>query len=561
MSVTKQVIVGDSASAQKAYADLARQVVKLEEQIGKQGTTTDRVQGRSKGMLEGINGLLRQQLTNIAATATAVLSLGQAWSMAKAAAEDYMNTSDRIRQAKVDIAQAQTTLALNTLNKEDFQRAQADISAIAKQTNFSNIAALTEAYSTAANAAPGATPEERRKNAYDAVLQGASLTKHRPDLLDSFVGGSLDVASSAGVSPQEANSLNLTAGKFARISNPERQQRAISQTVASMTASSDVSTPEKRKKAAESAAEFWAALNRASKDDRGEMSRTASGTFGSYSDEAFTRGIETNVPGLPFPIRIKPKEDPGDPVGRLEALQKDANFGKAFVEKYKFANEGGYDSRMRQAILDPEHSEFAQMLKEAKGAVGYDAEIYGSAKEVIDAGSKQLETAGRDQATETRNAIAKLEGLDQRSLAAEARKIRDKALETTAGYGFTGGYIPEAIFGGLTNWGEDRFGFESGAAAFATQQLERKVSGIKRGALVQEGKYGSPFLGTNKDVYRELTTEEKEATRTLTEAINALKPILEQQRELQERQLQETSGKRPSSAPAARAEAGRHRER
>lgn len=564
MTEVKQTIIGDSVSAQKAYADLARQVAKLEVANQQMTAKADQGTNRSSQGTKMLSGLLLRQMSIIGSTAGAVLSLGNAWQAAKTAAEEYMTTSDRIRQAKIDIARSETTLALNTLTPEQFKQASADVHQIAKETGFSNVAMLNEAMATAVNAAPD------RETAFRAVKMGASLTKHQPELLDSFVGGSLDVSNSAGATAEEAMGLNLTAGKFARISNPERQQRAISQSVSSVVASSRVETPEERKKAAESGAEFWAALNKASKDSLGERSRTATEQFAAHANEAFTQGISYTPRGRSRPITIKPTEDPGDIVGRLEYLQQDARFGKAFMEKYSF--ESGYKDRFQQAIRDPEHSEFAANLKQAKGAVGYDDTIYGSATATIEHGSKNLEAAGRDQAAETRDITTKLEGLDQRALAAEARKIRNKALETTEGYGFRGGFAVEKVLGGTSRNFDDLFGTDADSAARSVGVLEEKRRGIRRGAITREGDRGRAFgnpVGTPEApssadrirTFRPYTTEEQEADKTLRDAINALKPILEQQRDLAKRNLEETQARRPSAAGAARAEAGKGRER
>ena len=564
MTDVKQTITGDSASAQKAYADLARQVAKLEVANQQMAAKAEQTTKRGSDSQKMLSGLLMKQVGILASTAGAVLSLGNAWQIAQAAAVDYMNVSDRIRQSKIDIAKAETTLAINTLNREEFQQYRADALDIADKTSFSNLPIIIEAMATAVNAAPGATPQEQRQNAYQAVYQGASLTKHKPELLEMFVGGSLDVAASAGVSPHEATNLNLTAGKFARIANPERQQRAISQTIASVTASSDVSTPEKRRKAAESGAEGWAALNKASKDDRGEMSRTAWSQFGSYTGEAFTEGISFTPRGRSRPITIKPTEDPGDPVGRLEYLQKDRRFANAFLDKYSFPQEGGYDARFKQAILDPENSEFVQNLKGAKSEVGYTAGTYEGGVAVIDKGSKSLELAGQDEKSKTTTASAKLEGFDQRALAAQARKIRNDTLDLTAGWGVTGGFVAEkAIFGTTRNL-EDMFASDATAAQRAMRELEAKKLAVE-GSVIQRGQEsGNNPSATTDRQYRDYTSEEKEVIGHLAQAMADLKPILERQEALAAQQLAELKKpppNQPSAAGPARAEAGKGRER
>lgn len=551
MATTKQTIIGDSASAQKAYADLARQVAKLEEANQKLGTATDKITKEGVAGQNALSGALLRQIGTLASSAGAVMSLEQAWQVATAAAKEYLAVSDRINQTKIDFARGETILGLNTLNQKDFEQYRNDALKIADLTGFSNVGTLTEAMGTAVNAAPGRTPEEQRKNAYDAVLQGASLTKHRPELLDSFVGGALDVATSAGVSPAEANSLNLTAGRFARISNPERQQRAISQTVASMVASSNAKNDDEKKRVAESAAEFWAGANKAAKDSLGERSRTFSEQFGSHAQQAFTEGIDVMYPGRTRPMKIKPKNDPGDPVGRLEYLQSDPRFAKAFLSKYSF--ESGYKDQIAQAIRDPEHSEMAQAIRAARSPVGYDDKIYGSAKAVIESGSETLKLAGQDEASKTHDTVARIQGFDQRALASQAIKTRNTALETTSGWG-AGGWLLESVLGGMDRTMKDQFTPDSMRAEQASSELEFKLKNVR-------ARTHNPWSSTPDVPTRDYTTEEKNVIKVLEHAIRDLQPLLERQNELTRLNLEETKGKKPTAAGPTRAEAGKGRER
>jgi len=321
------------------------------------------------------------------------------------------------------LAGAQAAMAQNTLTRTEFGFGVGQVAQIQRATGFPDKTLLTQSMYTAISAA------DTKEQGAEAVRIAASLARHNPDLLDTLAGAGLDIATSAGVSPEEGIALSLSAGKTARVADPARAARNISQAVAGMTAAR--SPTGDRRTAALEAAQLMAAMNKVSKDPRGERSRTAAQQLADHLDEFFEQGDVRTVAGRQ--IRIRPPTDPGTVGGRFELLGRDAKLRKQFFDKYNF--EAGFENIITQMMTPG--SEQRRVLEETRRPgpfqVSYDPATVRTVEGLITGGTPELTQATARAAGEGAIDVAK-GSLTRAGATDTLRKWRNEAFAMGAPY-------------------------------------------------------------------------------------------------------------------------------
>ena len=563
MADVKQTITGDSASAQKAYADLARQVVKLEEANQRLVKTVD--QGMKQGMSSqgSMNKAVSDGITQVAALAAQWVGVSAMIAGAKRELEDYRRISKEAGGAQVTLGQAQARLAFNTLDEKTFKQAVKDVAAIKKETGFPSQAKLTDAMGNAISASGG-----NYDIAKQALTAAARVTRLTPEHLETVAGAGIDVALAGGVTPEEGISLVLKTGKEARVNDPKLVAKNTAQAVAKAALSSGRGA--NRRVAVEEAAEIQATLGLIDKDTEGDTSRTATWKLAQNLDDLFEGRMTKTIRGRT--VAIKPSSDPGTMGKRLEQLaREDPRIKKHFLENMTVES---YAPIVRDLIENPggEQGKIYQSLKEninykKEPLEWLDQTLKGSTGPLFSAEMERREEAGREDM---------LLGMGRDDLIEKARAVRDSALSDTRKFAdmpFGFNVLKDSLATGL----EDVLGKEREAPGATQGFLELRQQEI----LAPNSVFGNAGFGKRK--YEQLNEGEKSAYDRIQRDIGTMYDIDQRLKEMESGQRDSRTGeliekldqlvqsnaemnardkqRQPSAAGAARAEAGRGRER
>lgn len=545
MPETKQVITGDSASAQKAYADLARQVVKLEETNQKMTAKLD--QGLRKGSeSQGrMNQMINQGISQLASMAAGWVGVTAVIAGANKELEEHRKLMENAGGKQISMGKAQATLAFNTLDDKQFQQAVKDVDRIADKTGFPDRAILTEGMGNAISASGG-----KYDDAVKALEAAAKITRITPEQLGVMTGAGLDIARAAQVTPEEGIALSLKTGKEARVNDPKLNAKNTAQGV-SKAALSRAEGADART-AVEEAAETQAWLGLAGNDVEGDTSRTANWKLSQNLDDLFEGRMFRTFRGRKIPV--KPSFDPGTEGKRLEQLaQESPAIKKHFLENMTVES---YAPIVRDYLENPEGEQgktrkyMQENIDFGTGPIDWiDKTLKGATDPLFIADVERESQASVDK---------ELLNLTREGLIEKAMEVRDNALANTR-------HLADMPFG--LNWTKDTLATKMEDIIGPELQKPGSTWGFldsRQQEILSPKSLLGNMAGLGKRDYSELQGSEKtqydklEADKRLMERIaDRLESLDGSNREMNERDKQN----RPSAAPAARAEVGAHGER
>lgn len=548
MPATKQIITGDSASAQKAYADLARQVVRLEEANQKMAATLDATLGKSSSAQGKMNDLVNQGVDRAASLAVQWAGVAAGIRLASQELETYHRLNKEAADTNVNVGDAQAKLFKNlasstTAEKVAFSRR---IEKMQRDSGFQSLPAMLIAAGEGASASAGNIPATE-----DALRASLGLTRDEPQDLQALVGAALDINKASGVGDAKKNlGFMMQVGTESRVNGLRNTALSVAPAVA--TAAKTVTSDQRQ--ASIDAGALFAALSNEGVDPTGDTTRNAVQVISGELRTFFQEGVKVNLPGR-RPMLVKPRSDPNTIAGRLQVLQNDPRLRKAFMDNANFGRERfripfeqlvnkgqtatAFDQARRNLSFD--EATYNQMAAELEGAT---PEIALSVGQKKGAGASQAFEVG--QKLESRRSIARDNALKTLEKTTGYSNSRMPWLVRTAGprWGFNlmellGASDPESTAIGALRTRQQEI--VRGNESWLTQSLP--IPGFAKTAL-------SPFTRGRDKRLDELSPDARRAYESVEEQIGILREIRDS--------LQE---KRPSSAPAARAEAGRHRER
>lgn len=556
MPETKQIITGDSQGAQKAYADLARQVVKLEEANQRLASKID--QGMKKGG-DGqarMNSLVDQGIDKAAGLALQWASIATAIRLASQELETYHRLNKEALDTNVSVGDAQAEFIKNTASSSSAEKraSMERIAQLQRETKFQNLPQMYLAAAEGASASGGNIP------ATESALRAAiPLARHRPEDLKTLVGGALDLQKASGITDAKKNlSFLAQVGEQSRVEG--LRNTALSVAPAVSTAAKTVTSDQRQ--ATIDAGAFFAALSNEGVDPTGETTRNAVQVISGELRSFFQQGVKVNVPGRSRPLLIKPKEDPNTIEGRIRVLQEDPRLRKAFMESANFGRER-FRIPFEQLV---NKGQTATAFDQARRKLSFDDKAYTQMVQELEGLTPQIALSNAQK--KSQGASQSLEVAQQlEAQRAVSRENTLKALEKTTGY--SNSRMPW-----LTRTAGPRWGFNAlemlpgadpesvGIGALKTRQKEI-VQGnsswlMRMTPLPKSVKSLLDPLTRGRDKTRdELSDEQRRDYDSLQEQIVLLRELRDQMKEMNSRDKQN----RPSSAPAARAEAGRQRER
>ena len=549
MADVKQVITGDSASAQKAYADIARQVAKLEAANQRMANASE--QGARKGTAgqSAMNGLLERGVATLMSTVAAWGSVRSIVQAVNHDIEDNIALMDRSKSAQVKLGEAQGKLVLNTWKMPADQL----LDLTKKLEEISRTTGVQPAIITSAAADLYATGQGDAKHKGEVLELAAKIGFQDAQQIPTMGVAIERIASTTGKSPKEAASLMLSGGAAAFIADPERQAEYLGQAMSGIVASS---SPQNRAKAAEQAMEFVAGFTQVVGEDKGRTSRTQAINTAGDMARFFEEGVDVNVPGRSRPYRYKPKEDPGYSMDRLKYLQQHPQDEKLF-EKYGMKHmEGLFESPMKRILRSPDSPE-AETFRKPQSIVEYDAAEVDRQIARLNQGTQQLISS----ATEKKSSALQ-ESIVASNTEGTAKSLNResilKALQNTKDYNRMP-YGMKWLDEFAVNW-QFREQVASPLTAMSTEEIADKALGRREREILDDGwmrqAKPSSLTGRRKEAY-EAVHEQREILaemRRAREATEAQTKVLEQ--------IRDTKPERtPTAAGAARAEQRRHTER
>lgn len=546
MTDVKQTITGDSTSAQKAYADLARQVAKLEQANQNLANKTETWQ-KNNGSAQGrMNTMVREGATQVAGMAAQWASVGMLVGAAKAQVEEYKRVLADAADTQVSVGEAQAKVIKNLASSSTGEKRAflQDIEKLQLETSFQSLPQMLLASASGASASAGDI--ELTKSALAASIP---LAKDAPEDLKELVGAAIDISKASGIRDAKKN-LNflLQVGTESRVVNLRDQATNVAPAVslAAKTVTSD------QEQATREAGALFSALTQEGVDPKGEVSRQAMTVIPSQLREFFTKGVKQQLPGRSRPITFKPAEDPNTIEGRIRWLQEHPRDAKAFMETANFGRERfviPFEQLLSKGATD---QRFQQALKNLNFGTGAYDQMKGELQDLTpQIQLSNLRKEGESKTKQFENAST------TEALRAEATKIRDEAVVKTRkyAYGRLGlGYLSETAVLGLA----DQFLGDEASVKHSKEQLEQRQEQIR---YSQRSIAGTQVYGDPRRSREQLNAQEQKDFDYLGKQIETLNSLMEQQVRITEEMNSRDKDKRPTAAGPARMEAGKGRER
>lgn len=558
MADVKQVITGDSASAQKAYADIARQVVKLEEANQRMATKLDAALGKSTAAQGRMNTLVGNGIDKAAALAVQWVSVATAIQLASHELETYHRLNKESLDTNVSVGDAQAMLVKNlaTSPTADKQAFIGRIAQMQRDTKFQSLPAMYRAAAEGASASAGDIPGTE-----GALRASIPLTRDEPGDLQTLVGAALDIQKASGIKDAKKNlGFLMQVGTESRVAGLRNTAMNVAPavSVAAKTVTSD------QRQATIDAGALFASLSNEGVDPTGEVTRNAVQVISGELRSFFKEGVKVSVPGRSRPLLIKPKEDPNTIEGRIRVLQEDPRLRQAFMDSAKFGRER-FRIPFEQLV---NKGQTATAFDQARRNLSFDDKTYDQMAMELEGltPAMALSNASKKGAGSTQSYEVSQQLESQRAL---ARENTLKILEKTTSYSNsrmpwlvrTAG--PRWAFNALETLGDDPEGIAIGALKTRQQEIVKgDQSWLMRTLPVGSGVRAltDPFTRGRDKTPEELTEGQRRAFDSIEEQISILRELRDQLKEMNGRDKGREQN-RPSAAGAARAEAGKGRER
>jgi len=514
MTTTKQIFTGDASQLDACYKGLAQQVTRLEDQVHKLTTSSER----------GMAGLLR----GAAGAATQFIGLHAVIQSVNDDMAKMVRLQGEAAAAQRNLAGGQAEIILNTFGLDE--KTVLKIAERGKEISakYGLPQPLVEATAGRLMGA-GVGPFEKRMEALEVA---ASLTRHTPEALGPTALAVQQTQKMTGMSAEEAASLMQSAGSAAFIGDPAMQARFLQQVMSGVVASSSGD----RRVAAEQGLELGSWLTQVVGEERGESARTAGISLAAQMNEFFTEGLKIDGPGG-MKLRVKPPEDPGSPIDRFRYLQEHPEFARPFLDRASF--ERLFESSIKKAILSPESAE-AKLLAETEQTVKVDVPALKQQVQRLQTLTPQLATTTTAKQGETLVEHFKAE-LTRGGVTDSLRNLREEGQTAASRFRH---FTPLEV--GIGNKIGDVFGYFQGNEAERILEDLRftRKDVLQSGALFPRG-------------VEQLSPDERRVVDLLDKLIANGEQQLAQLKAISERERPQP----PAVGPAANAEPGRHRER
>lgn len=546
MADVTQTIAGDSTSAQRAYADVARQVTKLEEANAKLVRKVEEVKRLSEESANRSGSALSGQLRVVTDLVTQWASLTTWIQAANDAHRIFEETNAKASNAQISVADSQAQVIKNLAPQTTAEKIEfiAGIEKVQKDTKFPSLVNMNLAAAEGLSASGG-----DMKGVLDALSTAAPLAKDKPEELRVLMGAALDLKKASHVDSAKDNlGFLMQMGTESRIVSMRDTalNAAPAVSVAAATVTSD------RKQATIDAGALFAALSNEAVDPTGETTRNAVTVITGELRSFFEKGVKTTIPGSSLPMVIKPKEDPNTIEGRIRVLQDNERLAKVFLENANFGRERfriPFEQLLNRGQTDDQ-------FQRARGNLSFDGRTVDQMTKELSNLTPQLELANA-----AREAIGSQEvqaaNNSQGAIRDQIKTVRDEALDRTEKYapGILGlGHLEQRT---LRMWSSDflhRDNRDYGQVAINELKSNRDWLLYKNRSLLGE----VPF-GEKKRDYGELSQAERNDYDYLTKQIEILNGLMAQQLRLMEQDA--AKQRQPGIAPAMQGQREAHQER
>lgn len=548
MTDVKQTIVGDSTNAQKAYADLARQVAKLEVANQKLASAADGV-GKG-GALARLESLTKSGIRQVSQLAGEWGGVGAVINAATMKLAEFQRLSEQARTTHISAGEAQANYAINLSGSTSEQKAASIRRLQEMQGDFPD---ANQMFTAAARIA--STNGGNIANTEATIKATLPLVTNDPEALGVMGQAASDIKKHSGgkVSDEESLGLLYKTQTEAHISDPKFIAKTLPPVIGAAVAHGGDMTPEKRRQAAIEGAAIFSSLTHSIGEDSGELSKSAGMKLLGKLDEMFTVGIEETLPGTSFKRRVKPKFDPQTPEARMEVLRNDKKLLKTFEDNLSVEEVAKLGVHQ---LFHPrsEQNVGRKMYDSGLANINYGTDQYQqNVREQRDL-TPQIKTSRMAKQTDANRQQADLRN-NSGAWRAEADRLTDEQLTKTERYG-------NGVLGvlGRELWKYRRSAIDNDADAL---QADKEVLEERREQLRYKGRSllgGKTYFDKRRDL-EEYSPKERDLDQSLIQAIQQLDETMKEIRQSNQGLLEAEKEKRPSAGPAVQMQRGAHAER
>lgn len=543
MTTVKQTITGDSASAQKAYADLARQVAKLEAANQRLVGEVDKFATKGVRGQRAMNDFVQHGVSLVSSMAVQWVGVTAMISAATAAAQEYYRVIRETADVQITVGDAQAKLFKNLATSTTPEKIAFTerVTKMQQESGFQSLPAMLVAAAEGASASAGNIPATE-----EALRASVALTRDEPQDLQTLVGAALDIQKASGVNDAKKNlGFLMQVGTESRVAGLRNTALTVAPAVS--TAAKTVTSDQRQ--ATIDAGALFAALSNEGVDPTGETTRNAVQVVSGELRSFFQEGVKVNRPGGGRPMLIKPKSDPNTIEGRLRVLQEDPRLRKAFMDTANFGRER-FRIPFEQLV---NKGQTATAFEQARRNLSFDDKTYNQLAAELESATPQMKLSTQAKASQ-----ATTEGYKNAKtpmgIMAEVIKTRDEADTLTRNkYGQGGAWFLDPARKYVIDqvWSDDADKVQ-GSIEF----LQERQNFIRTKGRSLLGNRGVGLRDPSQ-----LNPQEKQDFDYLGEKIEELNRYMADLLQVQRDMNATIKAKTPSAAGAAQAEAGKGRER
>jgi hypothetical protein len=550
--VNQEFSASGQETIERAYRDLAKDVVRLEQQLQKLSQTSSRGAKEGTEHHSALDRILQRQMATLGGVAASWLSVQKVMELVNAELERTMRLQDAAAGAHEDLARGHAELFLNTFGQDDATK-QKYLSA------GKRISALTGVSESAVMSSLGRQAGRGINLTADQIIAAQEyatrLGRHTPEQIEPLSTVIQQTMRATGKDAQWSSALAQSGAAAAFPGNPMLQSRFLQQALTGSLANID--KPDAR--SAEQIVEIAAWLSQAGGEERGEAGRTAAISMLAQFEE-FREGRGKWQVTTPGGMKLSPrpiKDAPSAPGDFIAWLQKNPSQMRRFFDKASF--EQHYEGIIRRGMMDPS-SQVGKLLAETQETVKPDIPALQRQLADLERGTPQISTA--NEAAKTRNRQIQVAGRKTiEALQKEARGMivgqegSPSALDLTKDYG------PPAWIENAANWFGQRFTFDPiEQTAWAT--LQRRSASIR--GRVGSDRLGRPMIGGVEGALQTIPTPDSMLSnqqRAALDVVNAQLKRLEEIRDEIKQLRSEGSSRTPAAGPAMNMQRGAQNER
>jgi hypothetical protein len=413
MADVVHTITADASGANMAYAELARQVVNLEQRLERTSQTSARssdtwarglrvlkeqndtwarglrvlkeqqqTQVQTQQSTGAMTGMLNTQLGSLARMYLSWQTIQKGIDLARGSLEEYHRIQDTAAGTQRNVAggQAESILAMTGRSPAETLRMLGTTEGIAKRTHFPDLAAAHIAAARVWESGGGSSENVA------SLIEGAfQLTRHQPTAAPGLASSASDIMKATHrKSAKDIYGFLLGAGAEARVEGLVNTTDWLAPAV--LQGAKSVPNQDASEAVRQTAAMF-AAATQLTADKTGRPTGHFVREMNNQLQTFFTTGKEVTLGGRTF--SLAPPKDPGTIYGRLEALQNDATLRGQFLKTATF--EERYKDIARHAL--ERGSEFNVFRDKAYANLGFGSGPYDERVKLLEGGTPALRRA------------------------------------------------------------------------------------------------------------------------------------------------------------------------